>query len=137
VNSTIQKSRKRAVGQSSKRGVKSSSTVQQPASKRGKKSKPQEDKENDVTGKQKQRRALNKKEVSNVMDAVEKINSTSCAIIVCSAVKQQVPAHSNALKELANSLIPGDTVFLFEHLQKTFVELYKSCSTMKDKYLSF
>jgi len=46
-------------------------------------------------------------------------------------VKQQVPAHNNALKELANALTPGGTMFLFEHVQKTFVELYRSCLTMK------
>ena len=52
---------------------------QQPASKRSKKGKPQQDKENEVMGKKKQRKALNKEEKSNVMDAVEKMNSTSCA----------------------------------------------------------
>ena len=88
-------------------------------------SQPQEEKDDTCEIKQKQRKALNKKEKNNVTDAVERVNPMSCTIMVCSSVKQQVPAHNNTLRELSNSLTAGDTLFLFEHLQKTFIELYK------------
>ena len=105
----------------------------QPKAKRRKKSKEN----GEVKEKPRQRRALNKNEKKRAIDAVEKINLMSTVIIVCAAVKQEVPAHNDALKKLSNSLIPSETVFLIEHLQKMFVEVYQSCSTTKDKYLNF
>ena len=56
------------------------------------------------------------------------MNLMSTAIIVCAAVKQEVPAHDDALKKLTSSLIPSETVFLIEHLQKMFV--YRSLSEL-------
>ena len=137
--SSRQKSRKGMAPTSSK----SSDDLQQPKSKRSKKSmlKSQPDgkgKDKDVLEtNQKQRKHSIRREKKSITNAVERINAMSTAIIVSAAVKHQVPTHDNVLKEFSSSVTPSETVFLIEHLQKQFVELYTSCSTTKDKYLNF
>ena len=82
------------------------------------------------------RKSLIKAERKRLTDVIQKLNPSATAIEVCTAVKQQVPAHDKSLEAFTLAVMPSATTFLIEHLQKSFIELYDGC-TGKDRYLNF
>lgn len=48
--------------------------------------------------------------------------------------RNQVPMLNAQLQELSSAMTSRELCFFIEHLQDTFVALYKECSSIKEKY---
>ena len=82
-------------------------------------------------------RMLTKTERDTIILKLKGLDPQEIASASLAATRKQLPMLNTGLQELCSAVNSCELCFFIEHLQDTFMALYKECSTVKERYLHF